>query len=200
MSHDQRIDQYISNAAPFAQPILIHLRKLIHEACPEVEETMKWSFPHFDYKGVMISMAAFKAHCTLNLWKGALIPGIPNVDPGNTAMGNFGRITSIKDLPSESKLLEIFREAKRLNDENIRLPSKGKGSVAKELIVPDYLLEAIRANSAANSTWEKFSYSHKKDYVDWITGAKTEATRLKRLATSIEWISEGKNQMWKYNK
>jgi uncharacterized protein YdeI (YjbR/CyaY-like superfamily) len=200
MARDPRIDQYIGNAAPFAQPILSHLRELVHQACPEVEETMKWSFPHFDYKGVMISMAGFKAHCTLNLWKGALIAGIPNIDEGNTAMGNFGRITSLKDLPPDERLLEIFREAKRLNDENIRLPGKEKTKQPKELTVPDYLLEAIRANPAAQATWEKFSYSHKKEYVEWITGAKTEETRLKRLATSIEWISEGKNQMWKYNK
>ena len=200
MSSDPRIDQYIAKSAPFAQPVLKHLRQLIHEACPEVEETMKWSFPHFDYKGVMISMAAFKGHCTLNLWKGALIEGIPNVDDGNTAMGNFGRITSLKDLPADDRLLAIFREARRLNDENIRLPAKDKTKQVKELIVPDYLLEAIERNAAAKATWEKFSYGHKKEYVEWITGAKTEATRDKRLATAIEWISEGKNHMWKYSK
>jgi hypothetical protein len=197
---DPRIDSYIASAAPFAQPILTHIRKLVHEACPEVEETMKWSFPHFDYKGVMISMASFKAHCSLNLWKGALIGGLPNMDEGDSGMGNFGKIKSVSDLPPEEKLLSIFREAKRLNDENIRVPQKPRKKQVKELVVPDDLTDALKSHPEAQSTWDKFSYSHRKEYVDWIVGAKTEPTRQKRLATAMEWMSEGKNQMWKYSK
>jgi hypothetical protein len=199
-TQDHRIDQYIAAAAPFAKPILTHIRNLVHTACPEVQETMKWSFPHFDYKGMMISMAAFKAHCTLNIWKGALIPGIPVVGEGDKAMGQFGRLTEIGDLPPHDRLLEIFREAKRLNDENIRLPQKPRELAVKELVIPDYFTETLTNHPKALETWDKFSYSHRKEYIEWITGAKTEATRLKRLATAMEWMSEGKTYMWKYDR
>lgn len=199
-SPDPRIDAYINKSAPFAQPVLRHIRRLVHKACPEVEETVKWGFPHFDYKGVMISMAAFKAHCTLNVWKAALIPGIAPVEEGDSAMGQFGRITNVSDLPDDETLLGYFREAKRLNDENIKLPQKPKESAPKELVVPECLVEALKENPLAAETWDKFAYSHRKEYVNWINEAKTEATRDKRLATTIEWLAEGKTQMWKYSK
>jgi uncharacterized protein YdeI (YjbR/CyaY-like superfamily) len=199
-SSDPRIDTYINKAAPFAQPILRHIRRLVHKACPEVEETLKWGFPNFDYKGVMISTAAFKAHCTLNIWKAQLIPGIAQVNEEDSAMGQFGRITSISDLPDDETLLGFFREAKRLNDENIKVPQKPKNQNSKELIVPECLIEALEENPLAAETWDKFSYSHRKEYVTWITEAKTEATKIKRLATTIEWLADGKTQMWKYSK
>jgi uncharacterized protein YdeI (YjbR/CyaY-like superfamily) len=197
---DPRIDSYINKSAPFAQPILRHIRRLVHKACPEVEETLKWGFPHFDYKGVMISMAAFKSHCTLNIWKAILIQGIAPVDEGDSAMGQFGRITNITDLPDDDTLLVYFREAKRLNDENIKVPQKPKDSAVKELSVPECLVEALKENPLAAETWDKFAYSHRKEYINWINEAKTEATRDKRLNTTIEWLAEGKTQMWKYAK
>jgi uncharacterized protein YdeI (YjbR/CyaY-like superfamily) len=175
---------------------------LVHKACPEVEETLKWGFPHFDYKGVMISMAAFKAHCTLNFWKATLIPGLQGSEPGGeeNAMGQFGRITSVSDLPDDETLLSYIREARRLNEENIKVPQKPKEQAVKELVVPECLLEALRDNPLAAETWDKFAYSHRKEYVNWITEAKTETTRDKRLATTIEWLAEGKTQLWKYSK
>ncbi|MFA6127214.1 MAG: YdeI/OmpD-associated family protein [Bacteroidales bacterium] len=195
---DPRIDTYINKAAPFAQPVLRHIRRLVHKACPEVEETIKWGFPHFDYKGVMISMASFKAHCTLNFWKAGLIDGIRQVNEEDSAMGQFGRITSINDLPDDETLLGYMREAKRLNDEGIKLPQKPKEQSVKELTIPDCLVEALKENPLAADTWDKFAYSHKKEYVSWINDAKTEATRANRLATAIEWMAEGKPQNWKY--
>jgi uncharacterized protein YdeI (YjbR/CyaY-like superfamily) len=195
---DPRIDSYINKAAPFAQPILRHIRRMVHKACPEVEETVKWGFPHFDYKGVMISMAAFKSHCTLNFWKARLIQGIAPETEEDSAMGQFGRIGSISDLPDDETLLGYIREAKRLNDENIKLPSKPKDTAVKELIVPDCLVEALQDNPLAAETWDKFSYSHRKEYVNWINEAKTEATRDNRVATTIEWLAEGKTQNWRY--
>ena len=200
MPTDSRIDTYINKAAPFAQPIMRHIRRLVHKACPEVEETIKWGFPHFDYKGVMISMAAFKEHCTLNFWKARLIPAIAPVDEEDSAMGQFGRITAISDLPDDSILLGYMLEAKRLNDENIKLPQKPKETGNQELIVPDDLSAALLENPLASDTWDKFSYSHRKEYVNWIKEAKTETTRNNRLATSIEWLAEGKPQNWKYAK
>jgi uncharacterized protein YdeI (YjbR/CyaY-like superfamily) len=197
---DPRIDTYINKAAPFAQPIMRHIRRLVHKACPEVEETMKWGFPHFDYKGVMISTAAFKAHCSLTIWKASLIRGLDEKDEGDSAMGQFGRITSISDLPDDETLLGYFREARRLNDENIKVPQKPKDTTGKELIVPECLFEALKENPLAAETWDKFAYNHRKEYVNWITEAKTEATRDKRLATTIEWLADGKTQMWRYSK
>lgn len=195
---DPRIDTYINKSAPFAQPIMRHIRRLVHKACPEVEETIKWGFPHFDYKGVMISMASFKEHCTLNFWKAGLIDGIAQQSEEDSAMGQFGRITSISDLPGDEILLGYMREAKRLNDENIKLPQKPKDQTVKELIVPECLVEALKENPLAGETWDKFAFSHRKEYVNWITEARTDATRDKRLATAIEWLAEGKTQTWKY--
>jgi uncharacterized protein YdeI (YjbR/CyaY-like superfamily) len=197
---DPRIDTYINKSAPFAQPILRHIRRLVHKSCPEVEETLKWGFPHFDYKGVMISMAAFKEHCTLNFWKALLIPTIARVSEEDSAMGQFGRITAISDLPDDESLLGYMREAKRLNDENIKLPQKPKEQAVKELTVPECLVEALKENPLAAETWDKFAYSHRKEYVNWINDAKTGATRDSRLATTIEWLAEGKTQNWKYSR
>lgn len=197
---DPRIDTYINKAAPFAQPILRHIRRMVHKSCPDVEETLKWGFPHFDYKGIMVSTAAFKAHCTLNIWKAPLIPGLEEVHEGDNAMGQFGRITSVSDLPDDEVLLGYFREARRLNEEGIKIPQKPKDMNVKELIIPDCLAEALMENPLAAETWDKFSYGHRKEYVNWINDAKTEATRDKRLATSIEWLAEGKTQLWKYSK
>jgi uncharacterized protein YdeI (YjbR/CyaY-like superfamily) len=198
MPTDPRIDAYINKAAPFAQPVLRHIRRLVHKACPEVEETVKWGFPHFDYKGVMISMAAFKEHCTLNFWKARLIPAIAPVSEEDSAMGQFGRITSITDLPDDNTLLGYITEAKVLNDNNIRLPQKPKEATVKELSVPDDLAAALIDNPLAAETWEKFSYSHRKEYVNWINEAKNASTRTNRLATTIEWLEEGKTHNWKY--
>lgn len=197
---DPRIDTYINKSAPFAQPIMRHIRRLVHKACPEVEETLKWGFPHFDYKGIMVSTAAFKAHCTLNIWKASLIQGLGDINEGDSAMGQFGRITSISDLPDDETLLGYFREARRLNEENIKVPQKPKNLTVKELIVPECLVEALKENPLAAETWDKFAYSHRKEYVNWITESKTDATRDKRLATTIEWLAEGKTQMWRYSK
>ena len=132
-------DAYIKAAAPFAQPILTHLRKLVHKACPEVEETIKWGFPHFDYKGVMCSMAAFKKHCAFGFWKSAIMSDPKKImevkDRG--AMGNFQKITSLSDLPSDKILIAYIKEAKKLNEDDIKLPARKKATDRK-LLVPAY--------------------------------------------------------------
>lgn len=195
---DPRIDAYIEKSADFAQPILVHLRKLVHKACPDVVETWKWSFPHFDYKGVLCSMAAFKQHCAFGFWKQSLLES-DAIPKDKTAMGTFGRIASLKDLPSDKVMIGLIHQAMELNEKGIKTPQK-KPSEKKELIVPDDLTKALSRNKAAKAQFEKFSYSHKKEYVEWINEAKTEPTRLKRLATTIEWLSEGKSRNWKYEK
>jgi uncharacterized protein YdeI (YjbR/CyaY-like superfamily) len=194
---DARIDAYIEKAADFAKPILVHLRNVVHEACPDVEETMKWSFPHFQYKGMLCSMASFKEHCAFGFWKGSLI-----VEKGggefDKAMGQFGRIATLSDLPSKEVLSGYIKEAMRLNESGIKSPARSKPRTPRDLVVPDDLANALAANNEARATFEKFSPSHKREYVDWITEAKTEATRTRRLATAIEWMEEGKPRNWKY--
>jgi uncharacterized protein YdeI (YjbR/CyaY-like superfamily) len=197
------IDNYIARSADFAKPILNHIRDLVHKACPDVEEKMKWSFPHFDYKGeMMCSMAAFKQHAVFGFWKAALMKDPVLVENAKTevAMGHLGRLTSLKDLPSDKKITAWIKEAMKLNDEGIKLPAKIKSTEKKELIVPDYFAKALIKNKKAKQVFDNFSYSHKRDYVEWLTEAKTEATRDSRMATALEWLAEGKSRHWKYQR
>ncbi|MBS1667579.1 MAG: YdeI/OmpD-associated family protein [Bacteroidetes bacterium] len=197
---DKRIGAYISQSADFAKPILNHFRSLVHKTCPEVEETMKWSFPHFDYKGMMCSMAAFKQHCAFNFWKAALLKdGKKLLENREEAMGSFGRITSLKDLPSDKIIIGYIKEAMLLNEKNLKV-QKPKVANNKELMVPQYLSDSFKKNKKALSTFENFSTSNKKEYINWITEAKTEETRKKRLAQAVEWMEEGKIKNWKYIK
>ena len=199
---DPRIDAYIAKSADFAKPVLKHIRKLVHAACPNVEETMKWSMPFFLHKGIVCSMAAFKQHCTFGFWKGALIFG-KGKGAGNKqdeAMGQFGRISAISDLPNDKALIGYIKIAVRLNETGTRFPTKSKPKERKELIVPTDLMSALKRNKKAVTTFENFSYSHKNEYLEWITEAKGEETRKRRLATAIEWIAEGKSRHWKYVK
>lgn len=198
---DARIDAYISKSADFAQPVLNHLRKLVHIACPDVQETIKWGFPHFDYKGeILCSFASFKKHCVFGFWKSTLMTDSYGIMEtiGRTAMGHLGRITDISELPSDKIIKEYIKEAAKLNADAIKLPSKSKTASKKELVVPEYFMHALNKNKKALNTFEKFNYTNKKEYVEWVTEAKTEATRTKRLIEAIEWMSEGKIRHWKY--
>ena len=195
------IDDYISKSADFAKPILNHLRELVHKTCPDVEEKMKWSFPHFDYKNeMMCSMAAFKQHCVFGFWKAAIMkdPVLVETAKSEVAMGHLGKITSLKDLPSNKTITAWIKEAMLLNEQGIKLPAKAKPTNQKELVVPDYFTKALAKNKKAQQVFENYSYSHKKEYVEWITEAKTEVTRNKRMETALEWLSEGKSRHWKY--
>jgi hypothetical protein len=193
---DSRVDDYIAKAAPFAQPILKHVRKLAHKACPNVTETIKWSFPHFDYRGIMLGMAAFKRHCAIGFWKGELVVG--RTAGGDGAMGHFGKITSLNDLPSDRQLLAYVRKAAELNEKGVGKPRVKPARAKRPLRIPDYLSTALSQNKKAASNFERFSPSHKKEYVDWITEAKREETREQRLQNAIEWIAHGKPRNWKY--
>lgn len=196
---DTRIDAYIEKSADFAQPILRHVRELVHAACPEVEETMKWSMPHFMYKGIMCSMAAFKAHCAVNFWKGELLLKGAD-DKMQQAFGQFGRITSIKDLPAQKTLSGYIRRAMLLNEEGVKAPARAKAATPRPLAVPTWLTEALARQQPALDNFTAFSTSNKREYVEWLEEAKTEATRLRRLEQAIEWIAEGKTRNWKYAK
>ncbi|HMS64959.1 MAG TPA: YdeI/OmpD-associated family protein [Ignavibacteria bacterium] len=202
-SKDNRIDLYISKAPEYAKPLLTHLRSLIHKACPEAEETWKWSFPHFDYKNeMMCSMAAFKNHCAFGFWKASIMSDPDKIltIKERESMGHMGQIKSLADLPPDKIIIKYIKEAMRLNDEGIKLPSKAKSSEKKELIIPDFFTKILSKNKTAQKVFDDFSYSHKKEYVMWVTEAKTEDTKNKRMETAIEWLSEGKKKNWKYEK
>ena len=194
---DPFVDAYIDKAQGFAKPVLNHIRKLVHEACPDVIETKKWRFPHFDYKGMMCSMASFKEHCAFGFWKQSLMED-KAFPAEKTAMGSFGRITSLADLPDEQTMKKLIGDAMKLNDAGIKVAKPKPTGKKKELVVPEILAAALETNALASETFNNFPYSKKKDYVEWITEAKTDVTRDKRLATAIEWLAEGKARHWKY--
>jgi uncharacterized protein YdeI (YjbR/CyaY-like superfamily) len=201
---DKRIDSYIGKSQPFSKPIMTKLRDLVHKACPGVTETIKWGMPSFEYKGPMFGFAAFKEHCVAGFWKHALIN-----DPkgylgkrsaqGGEAMGNLGRMTSTRDLPPDRVMIDFMKQAVKLNEEGIKVPKK-KPAVKKELLVPAELKSALAANKKARTTFENFSPSQKREYTEWISEAKTEDTKIKRLETAIDWMAEGKIRHWKYMK
>jgi len=196
---DPFVDAYIEKAQDFAKPILTHLRELVHQACPDVVETKKWSFPHFDYKGMMCSMAAFKEHCAFNFWKQSLLD--ESAFPAEkTAMGSFGRITSLKDLPNDKTMKKLIHDAMKLNDDGVKVVKAPVSKVKKEIVVPDILKKALKSDARAAETFNNFPYSCKKEYVEWINEAKTDVTRDKRLATTLQWLAEGKRRNWKYEK
>ncbi len=199
---DPRIDAYIKQSPPFAQPILRHLRELIHRAGPEIGETVKWSFPHFESAGSLLcGLSAFKAHCAVGFWHQGMEQVLGKYGANSAgAMGSLGRITSLDDLPDDKTMLGFLRAAVKLVDSGIPArPQKVASGPKKEVPVPADLVAALKQNKRAAQTFTQFSPSHRKEYVMWITEAKREETRAKRLATALEWLAEGKARYWKYD-
>ena len=194
---DPRVDAYIRKSPPFAQPILTHLRKVVHAAVPGVQETMKWSSPHFDYKGIFCGMSAFKQHVGFGFWKAGLmkdlLPG-----SGLSAAGQFGRIESLDDLPADKELAKIITFAKKLNDDEVKAPPMRKAGPRPELKAPADLLAALAKNKKAKATFENFPPGQRREYVSWVIEAKQAETRDKRIKTAVEWMTEGKVRNWKY--
>ncbi len=200
-NHLPEVDAYVARSAPFARPILERLRRLFHEACPDIEETMKWRFPHFERRGIVGSMAAYKEYCSFGFWKGSIMK-----DPhglfspvGNTSM-NARRITDVSQLPADRVLLSYIREAVALNKKGVKVPARKKAEPRANLEVPAFFLAALHKNKKAKAAFESLSPSHQREYTEWLTEAKQQATRDKRLATAIEWLAEGKPRYWKYHK
>jgi uncharacterized protein YdeI (YjbR/CyaY-like superfamily) len=195
---DKRVDAYIAKSQPFAQPILKHLRTLVHAHCPDVTETIKWSMPHFDYKGsIFANMAAFKHHCAFGFWLGELL----EVETKNEkAMGDFGRMASLGGLPSDKEMGRLIKAAKKLHDSGAKLPARAKPKESIPLDIPAPFLAALKKNKKALATFEAFPPSQKKEYVQWIVEAKADDTKARRLAQAIEWMAEGKSKNWKYEK
>lgn len=198
--YDPRIDTYIEKSADFAKPILIHLRKLIHRASSEMRETIKWGFPHFDYKGTICSMASFKEHCAFGFWKSSLLSDPYSIlkKESKESMGQLGRIKSIASLPSDEIITAYILEAISLNEKGIKLPKKA-GPV-HTVNIPDYFQKTLNDHADARTHFEKLSNSHRKEYISWIEEAKTDATRNKRISTTLEWLNEGKSLNWKYER
>jgi uncharacterized protein YdeI (YjbR/CyaY-like superfamily) len=194
---DPRVDAYIKNAAPFAQPILTEIRETVHASCPDVEETMKWRFPHFAYKGLLCGMASFKAHATLGFWKGSLVTGGPR---GVDAMGHFGRLTRQSDLPSRRVLAGYVKKAAALNEQGVKVPRAAKKIAPKPLTVPAALTAALKKNRKAQAGFDAMAPSHKREYAEWIADAKADETRARRVAQALEWMAEGKSRNWKYER
>ncbi len=192
---DRRVDHYITNAEPFAQPILKAVRKWIRRGCPEVVEAIKWNFPHFDYQGPLCGMAAFKQHCSVGFWKGELVLGKKAGEEGG--MGHFGKVTKLADLPSANQFVDYVRKAAELNRAGIKKPSVPP-KPKKRLVVPKDLAASLKKNKKAAATFDRFSYSHRKEYLEWIEEAKRAETRAERIRTAVAWMAEGKSRNWKY--
>ncbi len=190
---DARVDAYIAKSAEFAKPILRRLRKLVHQGCPGVVEEIKWGMPHFNYGGMLCGMAAFKTHCTFGFWNRALkIPGKEG------AMGQFGCITALSDLPGDAVIVGYVQQAKELADSGVKLGPVRKAK--KPLPVPGSLKAALKKKPGAAARFTKMSPSQQREYSEWILEVKTDATRDKRLAIAVDWIAEGKSLNWKYRK
>jgi uncharacterized protein YdeI (YjbR/CyaY-like superfamily) len=202
---DARIDAYIAKSKPFAQPILIHIRELVHKACPNVTEAIKWSRPFFEYKGVILgNMSAFNEHCSFGFWGeeiGAVLRQANIIQEGG--MGSLGRITTVKDLPSNKQMLDLLRQATGFIDRGeYTSPIAARNKVVKAPKAapetPTELTQALKANKKASAVFAAFSPSCKREYIDWIAEAKRPETREKRVTQAIQWIAEGKQRNWKY--
>ena len=196
MTRDPRIDAYIERAAPFARPILAHARALVHQACPQVEETIKWGMPTFVHAGgILCGMAAFKQHASFGFWKHALVVGEGEPRDG---MGSYGKMLSLDDFPAKKIVLAHIRKAMKLNEDGVKMPAARKAASKLPPEMPEDLVAALNKDNAAKATFDAFPPSCRREYIEWIVEAKREETRAKRLAQTVEWMAEGKRRNWKY--
>ena len=196
MTRDPRIDAYIERAAPFARPILAHARALVHQACPQVEETIKWGMPTFVHAGgILCGMAAFKQHASFGFWKHALVVGEGEPRDG---MGSYGKMLSLDDFKAKKIVLAHIRKAMKLNEDGVKMPAARKAASKLPPEMPEDLVAALNKDKAAKATFDAFPPSCRREYIEWIVEAKREETRAKRLAQTVEWLAEGKRRNWKY--
>ena len=192
---DERIDAYLAKAQPFARPILGHIRDRVHAAVPEVEETLKWSAPSFTLDGkILMMMAAFKQHAALNFWRGQELRG---QDANADAMGQFGKLTSLDDLPPDEELERLIRQAAALT-KSAPAPRKVKHAPKPPSEMHPEFAAALARAPQARAVLDGFPPGAQRDYLEWIADARQDATRAKRIATAVEWLGEGKRRHWKY--
>ena len=195
MARDPRIDAYIERAAPFAQPILQHVRGLVHEACPAVEETIKWGMPTFVHAGaILCGMAAFKQHASFGFWKHALVVGEGEPRDG---MGSYGKLVSLDDLPPKRTLLAHLRKAVALNEAGVKSPARKSAPKPPPETTPE-LAAALAQSPAAKAAFDAFPPGCRREYIEWIAGAKRPETRARRVSEAVAWMAEGKRRNWKY--
>jgi uncharacterized protein YdeI (YjbR/CyaY-like superfamily) len=196
-TRDPRVDAYIARSAPFARPILARLRAAVHAACPEVQETLKWGAPSFEYEGILCGMAAFREHCAFGFWKHDLVMGD---DPkAKEAMGSFGRLRRLADLPPKAQLAGYVKKAMALNEQGVKVARPKRAPKAAVKMHPELAAALARSKRAAR-TFEAFPPSQKREYLEWIATAKGDETRKRRIAQAIEWMAEGKRRNWKYER
>ncbi len=197
MARDPRIDAYIERAAPFAQPILQHVRALVHEACPAVEETIKWGMPTFLHAGgILCGMAAFKRHASFGFWKHAQVVGEGEPRKG---MGSYGKLVSLADLPPKRTLLAHLRRAMALNEAGVKSPAR-ESTPKPPPDTPAELMEALAQSPAAKAAFDAFPPGCRREYIEWIVEAKRAETRSRRVAEAVAWMAEGKRRNWKYER
>jgi uncharacterized protein YdeI (YjbR/CyaY-like superfamily) len=198
-NYDPRFDAYIAKAAPFAQPVLEHLRDVVHRACPDVVEDIKWSHPSFQYRDkILCGMAAFKAHLGFGFWHQET-QGLIERERGDPQSARLlGNITSLDDLPDDATLARYVKHTMKLLEQGVPSRPSAPAKPKPAAKIPADLAAALKKNKAAAKTFETFSPSHRREYIQWITEAKREETREKRLATTLDWLSKGKPRNWKY--
>ena len=195
-TRDARVDAYIAKSAEFARPILTALRIVVHRACPQVEETLKWGMPFFQYRGLLCHMAAFKQHCAFGFWKGARVLGA--AAGRREAMGHFGRLTAVRDLPPRQRLATLIRKAMALNAAGVWRPARGLAHRRARPTPPPDLLTELRKKPKALAHYRAFTPAQQREYVDWLREAKRADTRARRLAQALAWIAAGRTRNWKY--
>ena len=192
---DPRVDAFITAAQPFARPILEQIRKAVHAGCPEVEEDIKWRQAAFMYKGILCGMASHKAHVTFGFWDQM----VGDNSKADEAGGQLGRLESVDDLPPQKKLIAMVKDAVAKRDAGIK-PTRAKTAPKAPIDMPDVFAAALKKNKKAHAAFDAFSPSHRREYLEWITEAKQEATRDRRVAQAVEWLAEGKSRNWKYER
>jgi len=199
-------DEYLERCEPFAAPILARIRKAMHQACPEIEETMKWNAPHFEHHGLIAGVAAFKRHVRLIFWRGKELtaPAGSFARVGRTGMGAL-RLEQLSDLPPQRVLVKYAKQAAKLNESAARAPQRGTGRTAarraqRPISAPRDLAAALRKNARARCTFDDFSATHRREYVEWIEAAKRDTTRASRIEQAVAWMAEGKSRNWKYRR
>ena len=198
-SRDPRVDAYVAKSAAFAKPILRRLRAQIHDSCPDAVEAIKWNMPMFLHHGILCYMAAFKAHCAFGFWKHSLVVDAPR-DVAVQAMGGFGRIETARDLPVKSNLEKYIKKAMALNEAGVPSPTRSKPRRTDRPQAPAYLLAALKRQAKASVQWKLFTAGRQREYIDWLTEAKTSTTRDNRLKQAMDWIAAGKARNWKYER
>lgn len=198
-SHDPRVDAYIERQAAFAQAILVYVRDLVHDACPDVEETIKWGMPTFVHSGgILCGMAGFKRHASFGFWKHALVVGD---DQPRVGMGSYGKLTTLQDLPPRRQLIAHVHKAMALNADGADRPAPRRPVGAKPaLTVPAELAAALQGHATAKSVFDGFPPGQQREYVEWISSAKRDETRQRRVLQAVEWLAEGKRRNWKYER